>query len=270
MNQISSVGNLELLAGLPDDTTIYRITTFENVVELFQKKKLTLSSPALWVDPLEKFLLEGAFGINNSYGTEVMAVFAQCWSKKARSEALWSVYSPNRTGIRIETTVRKLRASIAPTNQVSLRIFVGAVSYLPQSVKSSSSSEQKDNRFEYEACKAFKRFQSSLDPKEVAKLLLIKRMPFDHEHEVRLIAIGENCAESYMQLDINPKDLISSIQFDPRMQQATKTAMKNYLCSDEVGYERGFVKSMLYSVPSSLEDYISKLTRPKRQKTKLV
>lgn len=40
--------------------------------------------------------------------TKSSALFAQCWSKVAESDAMWRIYSQNGLGVRVGTTNKKL------------------------------------------------------------------------------------------------------------------------------------------------------------------
>jgi hypothetical protein len=260
----SAQNPIELLGSLPDNATLYRICSFDRLADLFLSRRLTLVSPARWVDPLEKFLLEGAQSINRRYAKTEMSVFAQCWSLKARSDALWTIYSPNRDGIRIGTTVGTLRRVLTnSTAKEKHQLFLGEVSYLPQSTNLPSTGKKSRDRFEPSALLAFKRFQSTLESREVAKLLLLKRLPFEHENEVRLISVGQATTGDLLHLNADPFSLVQTLQFDPRMPTATKGALKQYLKSSEIGFKGSFVESTLYSVPSGLQKYLDKVVKPK-------
>lgn len=236
--------------------------SFDRVAELFVSKEVCLVTPAKWVDPLEKFLLESAQEIYRHYARKNIFVHAQCWSLNARSDALWNMYSQDRDGIRISTTIGNLRANLTATNKTHCKLFVGKVDYLPQKNNSPLLGKRviKDlpKSFETKAQTTLKALRSSLEEREIAKLLLLKRKPFEHEDEIRLICTNHLDATDLLRLSIDPYKLIESIQIDPRMSSAKKNAFLNYFNSEQISFKNKYIKSTLYSIPKVLKDYVAK------------
>ena len=117
------------------DAYIYRVFPLERLYELFRNRQNVLVRPSKWEDPFENFILNSparltdgtvvSFGFNNDF-------YGQCWTLLPSSDALWRIYSPDKTSVRVRTTVRKLLSSL----QVTLAewahelTFVGKVRYL--------------------------------------------------------------------------------------------------------------------------------------------
>jgi hypothetical protein len=84
------------------DTTLglhlFRIMSFRHVIDMFEAKSLHMSMPWSWDDPYEKLV---------DYSRQER-VFAQCWSKRETSDAMWRIYSPDRMGLCVRTTRARL------------------------------------------------------------------------------------------------------------------------------------------------------------------
>src|SRR5690554_3254814 len=123
------------------DKPIYRIFSFARLEEVFAEKKLTLVKPKLWDDPFENFILnstgelpdgrEFQIGFRDNY-------YGQCWSLTVESDAMWRIYSPDKDGVKVKTTIRKLFQPIylaggeyykANGSPFNLSSFVGKVKY---------------------------------------------------------------------------------------------------------------------------------------------
>lgn len=153
---------------------VYRIVPVERLYQFFETGRNVLVSPEKWEDPFENIALRSVFPRLGLYG--------QCWTRHTASDAMWRIYSRDVDGIRIRTTVQALFNSLLKaTPRTAARPFIGSVKYL---------SDQKLIGFVRDAI-ADERWD---DPGECARTLLVKRRAFQHEREVRLIAleIGEH------------------------------------------------------------------------------
>lgn len=90
----------------------------------------------LWDDPFENFILQGRGRTSNgrtvSFGMRE-SLFGQCWTLNWESDAMWRIYSPDKNGVKIRTTIKKLFESIynaIPTGKRNVSCFIGKVEYL--------------------------------------------------------------------------------------------------------------------------------------------
>jgi hypothetical protein len=81
---------------------LYRTFGIERLFQLLTEKKLTLLEPSKWDDPYERALQNLVTGQNQQIKP---GVFGLCWTLQGRSDAFWRIYSPNKLGVRISTTV---------------------------------------------------------------------------------------------------------------------------------------------------------------------
>jgi len=241
--------NLIFLTEAELDKSVYRIFSFSRLQEIFSEKKLTLVKPKKWDDPFENFILNSTgvlpdgrhfeMGFRDNY-------YGQCWSLTRESDAMWRIYSPNKDGVKVKTTIRKLFTPLFDAGghyiksngiDFNLSSFVGKVKY--ESQKSL-----------IEMLKDEKRMSSKIFDQSgwgQASTFFFKRIAFKHENEVRIIFNPQNPINSdYFQFDIDPKDLFNEIVFDPRMEELDYETKKSTLLS--WGYNNNISQSELYKL----------------------
>ena len=222
---------------------IYRTITFSRLVEMFETKQNTLLSPSLWDDPFENFILKAFFDWN---GEKVKfsihdKCFGQSWSFKHESDAMWRIYSPDKSCVRIRTTVNKLAESLsAKCKSHQISAFIGEVQYYPE------------KRLQIQAKKLASDIMNSTGI-NFAMTLLFKRNSFDHEKEVRLIYLGDQTDKfnRIYKYEVDPHQLITSIAIDPRATDQLVDVYKHYL-RNKIGFKGSVIKSTLYEPPKEL------------------
>ena len=172
--------------------------------------------------------------------------YGQCWSLTKESDAMWRIYSPNKDGVKVKTTIRKL---FTPLFQVggehyktngtvfNLSSFVGKVKYADS--KTLIAMLQDKERM---SGKIFDQSGWGL-----ASSFFYKRVAFKHEKEIRLIynSGGENHLDT-VKFDINPKVLFDEIVFDPRMTENLYQEQKNKVIDS--GFDKKIIQSGLYKL----------------------
>ena len=206
--------------------SLYRITKFSNVVDMFETNSLYFGSPSKWDDPYERVLKHRKSNL----------FFAQCWSKKSVSDAMWRIYSHDRYGIRIRTSREKL---IAALNENKKKNDVG---YLVKDVTYVTLTEL-DSKISDIATEIRKKYL----PRRAADALLIKRDAFDHEAEVRAIVSAPAKLEGvdHLRVPIAPHSFIENIYFDPRVDPTFEKICSHYL-ETAIGYAGKIGRSSLY------------------------
>lgn len=229
------------------DSPIYRIFSIDRLLELFELKKNTIVRPILWDDPFENLVFKSN-GIMNSSTKIVFGnrdnFYGQCWSLHRETDAMWRIYSPDKNGVKVKTTIRKLLESLyekAEFNVISC--WIGKVEYL----------SQKAILEEFSTAGIMKPVIMDQSGKGQVSTLLLKREEFAHEKEVRLIYNRENSnmEEKIYQYEINLLELIDQIVFDPRMSDYTIAAITGFLKSK--GFSKYMGKSKLYQLPKNFE-----------------
>ena len=190
--------------------------------------------PSAWDDPYERVLKHD----------RASAIFAQCWCRKALSDAMWRIYSPHGLGVRIGTTRQRLHAALtAEKERRRITFKIQNVEYLFQEALDAELQKAKAN------LTANYTFSNAVEP------LFLKRKAFDHERETRAVIFDSSCLNSDpckgVTIDIDPFDVITSIWIDPRAPQAYVDAYKYYL-KRKLKFPGTVEKSRLYLVPNEL------------------
>jgi hypothetical protein len=212
-------------------THVYRILEFEHLLDIFKNRTLRLARPSTWDDPYEATLSHEVFN----------RVFAQCWSSLPVSDAMWRIYSPKHTGVRIRTTHNQLISQVrAETPGCSSKI--SKVSYL-ETVELKTRLREKVSSLEV-----------NFNQLEAIDTLFLKRRAFSYESEVRLVVLSETYKENqkYMDIKINPHILITDIMVDPRASARFFDIVRYYLRMN-IKYRGQIRRSSLYSPIEALK-----------------
>lgn len=239
------------------DAPIYRIFPLWYFEETLRLRQLVLVPPQRWHDPFE-ILASQVMMVDEAYQSEPLEpylqyVFAQCWSRTEESDTLLRAYSrvskdpyfnrnicPREEGVRVKTSPRKLMSALqewaAATAMPGISCFIGAVQYMAREQVQQTLTNQIYRHGPYAVGCGRHR----------AELLLLKRLAFSHEAEVRIICVASRDvpAESFPRIPIEPTELFDEVTFDPRLEpferEERKAAAKN------LGYNGPFNDSELY------------------------
>ena len=257
------------------DTPIYRFFDFFALVDTFRNRRLRFSAPSTFPDKNEGLEIiynslraaveanDGSYpGITNQedilrlHNSLKQSSFICSWTRNADSIALWSLYSADRCGVRISSTVSKLNAAIDDfarnysmqlqfnrfglTDGASYAFIQGAtvreVSYdnlraLHENILKNSQSPEA---------------LSDLEKKNVLESFTLKDEAYIHEQEIRGIvtccsAIPSGSTGPYKFADSAPwldgdhvnvdirDDFIDSVAIDPRCPKDKRKIIEDYL-----------------------------------------
>ncbi|EJM10594.1 Protein of unknown function (DUF2971) [Pseudomonas sp. GM21] len=224
----------------------YRTISYARLIELFSTKQNTLVKPSLWEDTFENFALKSK--LRDETGRQIEydihnRMYGQCWTLEKSSDAMWRIYSSNKDGIRIRTTIVQLLDSLcsATIDRKNCEHCIGKVEYLREAdlVK-----RAKDTFTPHGEITLGKLFSS----------LLLKRRAFRHENEVRLMfcdwaeGAGEN---KLLKYNIEPHKLITQIMIDPRVSYEAFKLIEQDI-RQRTAYQGEIKRSLLYRLPESL------------------
>lgn len=221
---------------------IYRTIPKKWLFEMFETGKNALARPSLWDDPFENLLLRSLVNLNGETGRFSFAndLYGQCWTLQGYSDAMWRIYSPDKTGIRIRTTVGQLLDSLSGPDKTfdPVSCFIGKVQYL---------TEAKLNKF------VSSHFHDGLgtDGRNIAETLLVKRNAFSHEKEVRVIYFSPSDTNPTHDLyfhDFDCHRLLDQIMVHPQLTDSEAEALKNEIRS-KTGFKGKILHSQLYRLP---------------------
>lgn len=235
------------LLGLSEDQLLWRVFPLARALQLFESKTNVLVSPAKWDDPFENFLSLCSVdfeGTPAQLGGLTSGFLGQCWTHAEReTDATWRIYAPaSERGVRLRVRAGSLFDTIwnAADQLSAISCFLGVIEYVEED--------------------ALKAWLSSLRVAEdllhsdgiaIAKTLLIKRVAFSHEAEVRLLFQETDNTKKHRPIrafPCDPNSLVESILLDPRWSPAeARSAEAQFRC---FGFAGEIVHSPLYRLPS--------------------
>ena len=237
-----------LVGDLAADTEIYRIFPLYRTEQLFVEKEMALIRPSKWEDPCDNQLYQLKIidkttkqpvcikGLRNSY-------YGLCWTLTDESDAMWRIYSPDATSVRVRTTIGKLRKVFVSSDDkfAALKFYIGKVDYL---------SMADFNKVFAGGGSCFSAITDTSGDPSVQSLLL-KRDAFQHEHEVRMIYHEPESAIDHgivWKFPIEPCALFDQLCFDSRLPQPCfETNAKKF--ADTYGFAGEITRSTLYDIP---------------------
>jgi hypothetical protein len=244
------------LIGIDGDTAIYRTFRAKYLLSDLRARRLTIVRPSCWDDPFENMITNYCFCYHGDDGLLKQHffdqsrnnVFAQCWSLSVESDALWRLYSAvvkdaagkntdeEHEGVKVRTTPRKLLSSLTGgLSTAGFTAYVGLVQYEP------------DETIRYWFANEVRTGGPNTlnDPVSHAKSLLLKREPFSHEREVRLICVGDGRSPTGQTLSCAmDADLFDEVILDPRIAAADETSRTDEL--RKAGFHGLITRSTLY------------------------
>jgi hypothetical protein len=234
------------------DKPIYRVFSKHWLIDALTKKKNALVKPRLWDDPFENFIFnstaETDTGLQVGFDTIRENFYGQCWTfSTEESDALWRIYSPKKDGFRVKTTIRKMFDTFydAKHQWAMIAFYIGRIQYETES----------EIRDYFENPDNLKYFIFDSSGNGQIETLLVKRMEFKHENELRLIFAGhsdwyDTTLNSYeFPIDINFH--FDEILADPRMDDDNPTTFSDSVKEIRaLGYNNPIEKSKLYQIPN--------------------
>lgn len=205
------------------DRVIYRIFSARRFQDLVINRRNGLVAPRMWDDPMEdtyrSCYMDTAEGPRVQLSYIGARWYGQCWTYNRDSDAMWRIYSPDKSGVRVQTTLRRLfKPYIAAWGEeAAMQCYMGEVKYLsPEQILAHISENVWYDMMNF----------ASL-PESTIKTMLMKRPEFEHEREVRLLhfKFGHSLPTTPMPketvvtypFDIN--EVATEICFDPRMSE---------------------------------------------------
>lgn len=240
------------------DIPLYRIITIERFFELLKTNKNTLVSPSLWEDPFEAFITKAKITIDGRKIKFNQRTWGQCWTTRIKeTDAMWRIYTPNKNGVKIRTTARKLIASFIESDFVKKTekvVVQNNRSYSPDELMPKEELQFYCGRIKYLSQNKIidKDFLKGLFIDKSQNLLFVKRLEFEHEWEFRIVFehfadFLDNYHELLLSYDFRFCEIIDEIVFDPRMDINMYEAYSKYVFQN--GFPGRIIQSRLYSLP---------------------
>lgn len=230
------------------DKPIYRIYPKSRFIELLDSKTNVLVQPSLWDDPMENFFLNSIVktedGELGSLENIAAGWYGQCWTTTVESDAMWRIYSHDKNGVKVRTTIRKLFESFYDKNDDyrKLKYFIGKVSY-----------QSRQEIEDFLSRVAFTDLALGGQADKFARTLCIKRPEFDHEQEVRLLfqdAQNQHADKKVIAFDLDPSLVFDEVVIDPRIPGNEFNEIKAELIGK--GFSAPITQSTLYKISKTI------------------
>ena len=202
---------------------IYQILPWKYVQQILEKGVLRFNNiNKFWEDPYELCLFNediiyDRYDIKDFLKESVKRYYGQCWSINRDSDAMWRIYSHDKQSVRIKTTILKLIEVLNQTRGMgeSAPLF-GKVRYVSKGELIKWLYHVGEKGWGH-FCKLY------------GDSLFIKRIEFSHEAEVRFVIYQLQChkVKEFIELHVDPFDLIDEIALDPRLSRDEYQQLKN-------------------------------------------
>lgn len=230
------------------DIPIYRVYPIDRLLQLFNEKKNTLVKPLMWDDPFENLIFQQTARTNAGHPVNFddlrECLYGQCWTLNLdETDALWRIYSPNKNGIRVKTTLRKLWDNFYDPQYkwAMISYFIGKI-YYGTELEIKNHFEDPENLIEIFGTNA----------RGIINTVLIKRKAFEHENEVRLVFRANkeefDLVKNVYQYNFDPVEILDELLFDPRFDNNLFSIIKDEL--EKIGFDKPIEKSNLYQPPN--------------------
>jgi hypothetical protein len=192
------LNDIHVCKELKQNQKIFRYVNIKQFMSMVENQKTNFTHVIDWEDtwevPLKRIPVDSEMGESDEVFENYKYVFGQCWSKNGNSDAMWRIYSPNKEGILIQSTVKKLLDSI----NLDYGLVASVIYY--------------DDLYESICELSEKAYDADLAG------ALLKRKAFRHEEEIRILSMFpyNNEQDKYIEVNLEPNRLIEGIILDPR------------------------------------------------------
>lgn len=231
------------MKGLNGQNFVYKYIPLEYLLQLIRNRKLRIGKVSDWEDPYENFFLKSNFYTYVSFyerfvqvGTDEIRnhTYGQSWTLIEESDAMWRIYSQDKNAVRLKIKIDNLFNIVYTEDSCMATTSIGEVKYkTDEEITSWIGSIPKE----------------SLNIGKIAEEgLFIKRKPFEHEKEVRIIISKstENAAEDFLEFRIPNLDVFEEFVLDPRLNNEEVMTIRQQLVTAGVNQDK-IKESKLYT-----------------------
>ena len=223
----------------------------ERALDMLINHTIWFANPTIWKDPFEKRFIENVYDIGGSQKVFPWKdrVYCMCATQTATSEAYWNAYSAGEIGVSLKFNRETLLNEFDRIADTGYRIYIGRVEYQKTQVIKSALS---GNVFLNPTCNPIK----SLGSEELkVRLLLLKRLAYQYENEMRFFIVKDKVAKqkgTLLKFNVPHAELIDSISLDPRIGEHTLELIRkelelNYGFNPRGKTQRRVQRSLLYA-----------------------
>ena len=230
---------------------LYRFMSLEYALGTLNDKHLWFADPTIWKDPFEKRFLEAQYyqQISNKQMKFpwLGKVFCSCFTQVSTSEAYWNRIFDG-VGIEFKFIRERLLDTLESYDRENqCDIYIGKIDYL-------ATKQIQNSQFLHGYTNGLRKEE------DWAKLLLMKRMAYKYEDEIRIIIVKRKITSSkgcHVAYACANTELIDTITLDPRIGKNVEAMLKSLFCNkygfaSEMGKPLRVQKSMLYTPSKQL------------------
>lgn len=202
---------------------LHKFMPLEYALETLNNKHLWFANPTTWKDPFEKRFIDATYKSLNGELHKFTwrdRVFCICMTQTATSEAYWNTYSPHSIGVELKF-IRKKLLDVLKQLAENYDIFIGKVEYM----KTADIQKALSNIPFNPPC------NHNIRTKECrARLLLLKRIAYKYEDEIRIMIIKKNITKGkgiYIDYVCDNVEMIDSITLDPTLEKNVTKLLKD-------------------------------------------
>lgn len=246
---ISEYYRKKKMNGLNGQDYVYKYIPLKYLILLVENKELRIDKVSKWEDPYENFFLKSYFYTSASFYKQIVQVstdeirnrtYGQSWTMIEESDAMWRIYSNKddieNIAVRIKIKIDNLFDIVYTSDKCMATTSIGPVNYKTNLDIINWLGNLKNEK------NLIPKF-----PKYAKESLFIKRIPFAHEEEVRIIISKDTQtpAEEFLLYDIPDLNVIEDFILDPRLNKEDEEQITQKL--EDIGVDRHKIKkSSLY------------------------
>lgn len=206
--------------GLNGQDYVYKYIPLKYLIPLVVNKKLRIDKVAKWDDPYENFFLKSYFYTYAPFYKRIVQVstdeirnrtYGQSWTMLEESDAMWRIYSNKddieNIAVKVKIKIDNLFNIVYTSDECMATTSIGPVNYKTDDEITNWMQGLNNIGSEF--------------PNYAEQSILIKRTPFAHEKEVRIIISKDTQtpAEEFLLYDIPDLNVIEEFTLDPRLEE---------------------------------------------------
>lgn len=208
-----------------DNKFLCKYRPLDRALEELEGRKLWFANPETWTDPYESYFLNNSF--NDHDCVLKNRVWATCFTTRGRSEAQWKAYTDKELALMLELDGAEFIDEVAKSVGDDATIYVGKVQYVP------TGRIQKSKCWEILGITQAEAARLSEEELSV-RLMLIKRLPFQYENEIRLFIVFKDVLDEkkvkggYVN-NVLENQIINKVTISPNAKENTRRILRDYL-----------------------------------------
>lgn len=222
---------------------LHKYMPLESALATINGQYMWFANPVVWKDPFEKRFIEAKYGVKEESFPLNGRVFCACLTQTQASEAHWNTYLNGQIGISF--SIKRERLLEVLNNLSDCEVYVGTVSYL-------RTSDIKKKLSDISCLQTISSLRLNNRDLQI-KLLLLKRIAFQYENEIRILIVkGNKTQEKGIKIPfgkISSNKLIDRITIDPSVGVQTEKMLKD-LFKKTYNFKKVY-KSQIYTMLSN-------------------